>query len=187
MIRGLLLLLLIVITPVQAELSYELLTQLTESPEQLQGEFKQEKYLAEFDTTLVSSGIFNYQRNKFIRWQTQAPIENELIMKPSSISSSQGGDELISLKADNDPATKVLTEIFFAVLTADWYALSDYFFANGDYQNDRDWQVKLTPREQTLKQVINHVELSGDNLMRKVVLHEKNGDITRIDFLNLQQ
>lgn len=187
MTRHLILLLWFVMVPVQAELSYELLTQLTESPDQLQGEFKQEKYLAEFDTTLVSSGIFNYQRNKFIRWQTLMPIENELLMKPNSIRSSQDGDDLISLKADKDPATKILTEIFFAVLTADWYALSDYFFANGDYQNDRDWQVKLTPREQTLKQAINHVELSGDNLMRKVVLHEKNGDITRIDFLNLQQ
>lgn len=187
MTRHLILLLWFIMVPVQAELSYELLTQLTESPDQLQGEFKQEKYLAEFDTTLVSSGIFNYQRNEFIRWQTLMPIENELLMKPNSISSSQGGDDLISLKADKDPATKILTEIFFAVLTADWYALSDYFFANGDYQNNRDWQVKLTPREQTLKQAINHVELSGDNLMRKVVLHEKNGDITRIDFLNLQQ
>ncbi|MAK66150.1 MULTISPECIES: outer membrane lipoprotein carrier protein LolA [unclassified Methylophaga] len=182
-----LILLWFVISPVHAELSYELLTQLTESPERLQGEFKQEKYLAEFDITLLSSGVFNYQRNEFIRWQTLTPIENELIMKPDSITSSQGGDDLISLKADHDPATKVLTEIFFAVLTADWYALSDYFFANGDYQNNRDWQVKLTPRKPTLKQAINQVELSGDTLMRKVVLHEKNGDITRIDFLNLQQ
>lgn len=187
MTRHLILLLWFVMVPVQAELSYELLTQLTESPDQLQGEFKQEKYLAEFDTTLVSSGIFNYQRNKFIRWQTLTPIENELLMKPSSISSSQGGDDLISLKADKDPATKILTEIFFAVLTADWHALSNYFFANGDDQNNGDWLVKLTPREQPLKQAINHVELSGDNLMRKVVLHEKNGDITYISFLNLQQ
>ncbi|MEX1200732.1 MAG: outer membrane lipoprotein carrier protein LolA [Methylophaga sp.] len=182
-----LMLLWLVMSPAHAELSYELLTQLTESPESLQGEFKQEKYLAEFDTTLLSSGIFNYQRNEFIRWQTKMPIENELLMKPSSIASSQGGEELISLQADKDPAAKVLTEIFFAVLTADWNALSDYFFANGDYQNNRDWEVKLTPRKPTLKQAINHVELSGDTLMRKVVLHEKNGDITRIDFLNLQQ
>lgn len=187
MIRGLMLLFCcFAMVPAHAELSYELLTQLTDSPEVLQGDFKQEKYLAEFDTTLVSTGRFNYQRDKFIRWHTLEPIENELMMQPNRITSSQD-NELISLDSDKDPATKVLTEIFFSVLTADWYALSEYFFANGEYQNNRDWQVKLTPRNQMLKQAISHVELSGDSLMREVVLYEKSGDITQINFMNLQK
>jgi len=187
MIRGLMLLFCCFATlPAHAELSYELLTQLTDSPDVLEGDFKQEKYLAEFDTTLVSTGHFNYQRDKFIRWHTLDPIENELMMQPNRITSSQD-NELISLDSDKDPATKVLTEIFFSVLTADWYALSEYFFANGEYQNNRDWQVKLTPRHQMLKQAISHVELSGDSLMREVVLYEKSGDITHINFMNLQK
>jgi hypothetical protein len=174
------------VMPVRAELSYELLSQLTDSPATLQGEFKQEKYIEAFDTTIISSGQFEYQRDAFIRWNTLAPIENELMMSPAGVINKQGDQELIRLQTDKNPAVKVLSDIFFAVLTAEWQELADYFYANGSEQN-KNWQVTLTPKNATLKQVVTQIELSGDELLREVLLHEHNGDITHIIFVNLTE
>ncbi|WP_297811440.1 outer membrane lipoprotein carrier protein LolA [uncultured Methylophaga sp.] len=171
---------------VNAELSYDLLDKLTDSPHTLQGDFRQEKTLGEIDAVIVSEGQFDYQRDEHIRWVTEKPIADELVMTPDLIISRQDGENALTIEADTNPTVKVMSTIFFAVMTADWYSLSDYFFANGQ-QSGQDWTVTLTPRNDVLKNSISSVELAGDKLLREITLLERNGDQTHIVLSNLNQ
>lgn len=171
---------------VQAELSYDLLAKLTDSPASLHGRFEQQKQIVEFDTTLVSNGRFEYERNQFIHWITEAPVENELTMTPDDIVSRQGNNELLHIKTDKNPSVQILSKIFFAVLTAQWHDLAEFFYANGE-QHGEQWHVTLTPKKQTLKQAVSSVELSGDKWLKEVTLNEQNGDKTHILFSDLSQ
>ena len=167
----------------QAEISYARLAQLVQTPEVLEGSFSQVKYLGSLDATLVSSGKFTYQRGKSLRWEILQPIENKLLITPTSISSQQGNRELMNLDAENNPVARVIAEIFFAVLTAEWEKLAPYFELSGSIDGEQ-WHVVLLPTDQAVAQVFSRVELKGLDLLEEIVLHEVSGDRTMIELVN---
>lgn len=169
-----------------SKISFEQLASLSAAPKYLKGEFKQEKYLQAIDASLMSTGQFEYSRNESISWITQQPIENKLTMTPTSIVNQQAGQALVELNAETNPAVAVLSDILFSVLTAEWQKLSAYFELQGSFEGEQ-WQAKLKPTDEAVAQFISNVELTGDELLRTIVLIEKDGDRTTIHFENLSQ
>lgn len=168
-------------TGVKAELTYAELGQLTASPDYLEGRFTQEKYLAFLDANLQSSGVFIYQRGESIRWVTQSPIANELIITPAQIVTQEGGEEVSRLSADSNPVAKMMSTIFFAVLTSDWQELAKVFRLEGQ-QNGTGWEAILKPIDPQMAQFIHSVNISGDKYLRELILHEAGNNRTRILF-----
>lgn len=159
---------------------------LSDKPEQLQGRFTQEKYLSVVDAYLNSSGLFSYQRDAEILWETKEPVQSKVVLTPTAIVNRQGEREIVSLDSETNPMVGVLSEIFFAVFTADWNRLSGYFAVSGEQANQQ-WRAELIPLDAVIKQVVSRVELKGDTLLREVVLYESGGDYTRIHFHELSR
>lgn len=158
------------------------LVQRTEAPDSLQGRFSQAKYLSQFDTTLQSSGEFSYQRGVEIRWLTTAPLRSELTMTPGGLETRQQGTLLMKLDAGSQPAARIMSSLFFAVLSADWASLSDYFSLTLDAPDDQRWQARLEPVTPEIAAFVSRVELRGDRWLREAVLYEPRGDSTTIHF-----
>lgn len=167
-----------------AEVTFSQLVAVSSTPEQLRGRFVQTRYLSVLDTELVSEGLFNYQRNGAIRWQILQPIESELLMTPQTIINRQDGQELLRLDSDQSPVVALLSSMFFSVMTAEWEVLEDYFLLSGDIQGQQ-WYADLLPKDSSVLQVVSRIELKGDTLLREVILHEKGGDRTTIQFQKL--
>ena len=163
----------------RSEISFSQLAQITGMPEKHAGSFVQQKYLQVVDTSLESSGVFDYERGKSIRWEILEPIQSELLMTPTGVSSKQNGEELLQLDTSANPAAAALGEIFFAVLTADWEILESYVELSGSIDGD-NWHAVLEPLDQSARLVFTRVELSGSGLLEKIVLHESSGDRTTI-------
>jgi hypothetical protein len=163
----------------QAEISFMQLSRVASMPDELQGSFRQEKYLAVIDTSLKSSGRYSYRRGESMRWQILEPIQSELLMTPQGLSSRQGDDELLRLDADTHPGAAMMGDILFALLGAQWQRLEKYFELSGNIEGQQ-WQAVLMPRDAIVGQLFNRVELQGADLLELVVLHEAGGDITRI-------
>lgn len=168
------------------DISFEQLGNVSAAPKYLKGDFKQEKYLQAIDASLLSTGQFEYSRNESIHWITQHPIQNKLIMTPTSIINQQAGQAVVELNAQTNPAVAVLSDILFSVLTAEWGRLSAYFELQGSFEG-KQWQAALQPTDESVAQFISHIELKGDHLLRTIVLYEKGGDRTTINFENLSQ
>lgn len=169
---------------VYAELSFEQLERITKNASSLEGSFIQEKYLAALDASLYSSGIFSYQRGKSVRWETLKPIQSEMLMTPTSITSNQGGQQLMHMETASNPAITLFNEIFFSVLTAEWGKLSSYFKLSGNVEAGQ-WRAELVPVDKAVMQVVSRVELKGDALVREIILYESGGDRTTIHFDNM--
>jgi hypothetical protein len=163
----------------QAEISFMQLSQVASMPDELQGSFRQEKYLAVIDTSLKSSGRYSYRRGEWMRWQILEPIQSELLMTPQGLSSRQGDDELLRLDADTHAGAAMMGDIMFALLGAQWQRLEKYFELSGNIDG-KQWQAVLMPRDAIVGQLFKRVELQGAGLLELVVLHEAGGDITRI-------
>lgn len=164
---------------VQADISFERLAQLSLKPEFLEGSFSQEKYLGALDATLISTGAFTYQRGKSIRWEILQPIQSELMMTPTVISSKQDNQELIRLDASNNPVARIIGDIFFAVLTTEWGKLAPYFELSGAIDGQK-WHVILLPIDQDVARLFSRIELKGLELLEEIILYEKSGDRTTI-------
>ena len=169
----------------QADISYERLAQLSLTPEFLEGSFSQEKYLGALDATLISTGAFTYQRGKSIRWEILQPIQSELVMTPTSISSKQDNQELMHLDTSNNPVARIIGDIFFTVLTTEWEKLAPYFELSGAIDGQK-WHAVLLPIDQSVMQVFSRIELKGLELLEEIVLHEKGGNRTTIRLVNLR-
>ena len=184
--RRYLIAILLLLSPVvaYADLTYKQLEDVSKTPENLEGRFTQEKYLAALDAALPSSGVFSYQRGKSIRWETLKPIQNELVMTPTSIVNKQGDNELMRMEMKSNPVVTLFNEIFFSVLTAEWEKLSVYFKLSGEIKAGQ-WKAELIPIDELVKQAVTRVELKGDELVREIILYENAGDRTTIHFNSL--
>lgn len=163
-------------------LTLQQLVQRTEALESLQGRFSQDKYLSQLDTTLRSSGEFSYQQGVEIRWLTTEPLRSELTMTPGGLETRQQGELLMKLDARNQPAARIMSSLFFAVLSADWASLSDYFSMTLDAPDAQRWQAELEPLKPEIAAFVTRIELKGDRWLREAVLYEARGDATTIHF-----
>jgi len=170
----------------QAATDYKQLESLTSAPESLHGQFTQVKFVQALDARFESTGRFDYQRGSSIRWHTLTPIDNLLTLTPRTISNQQGDTVLSSLDSQNNPVVTIFSDIFFGVMTAQWQTLAEYFEMDVQGSTHR-WTVVLHPIDKSVEQVVTRVELSGDELLREVVLFEAAGDRTQITFIELQQ
>ena len=163
---------LLLVTVARADITFGQLSKISATPDYLEGNFSQKKYLQVLDAELTSTGQFVYKKGVFLRWITTEPIQNEFIMTPSKL-------------AEN-PATAVLSEILFAVLTAEWQKLSIYFDLSGKVES-KQWDVELIPVDNIVAQVVSRVEIRGDTWLREIILHEMDGDHITIKLDNHQQ
>lgn len=163
----------------RAETGFEQLARLHAAPAALQGEFRQQKYLAALETSLLSSGRFSFKSGASIRWEILEPIQNELLITPDGLSSRQGEDELLRMDADTNPGAALLGDIMFAVLSADWQRLERYFELDAEIDGAQ-WRALLRPRDDAIGQLFERVELRGAELLQTIVLYERRGDVTTI-------
>ncbi|WP_290702694.1 outer membrane lipoprotein carrier protein LolA [Amphritea sp.] len=186
MIRWLVILLFTGLSVGSQAADFKFLESLTTAPESLHGQFTQVKLVKALDARFESSGSFDYERGSSIRWHTLTPIDNLLTLTPRTISSQQGDTLLSNLDSQNNPVVVIFSDIFFGVMTAEWQTLAEYF--EMDVQGSKEhWTVTLHPIDKSVEQVVTRVELSGDDLLRKVLLFEAAGDQTQIKFTELQQ
>lgn len=168
-----------------AATDYKQLELLTSAPQTLHGQFTQVKFVQALDARFESTGRFDYQRGSSIRWHTLTPIDNLLTLTPRSISNQQGDTVLSNLESQDNPVVTIFSDIFFGVMTAQWQTLAEYFEMDVQGSKQR-WTVILHPIDKSVERVVTRVELSGDELLREVVLFEAAGDRTQIKFLELQ-
>lgn len=159
---------------------------ITTSPEKLTGTFSQTKFLAQLDTSIKSTGAFNYVRDKKIVWHTQTPIDSTLELTPKTMLNYQDGVQVNQLDSATNPVVAVLSDIFFGVMTAQWQILEEYFSVSAEVSGGH-WKATLVPIDDNMGGFINKVTLEGDKYLKQVTLYEPEGNQTHIEFDQLQQ
>lgn len=140
----------------------------------IEGRFEQQRYLADLDTSLASSGHFTYQRGERVVWVLEAPVEDRLIFTPDSASAL---DE--SSDTHNDRRRDQVAAMFLRLLGGDWQALAGRFEIAIEGDAD-DWRVNLTPKSAALRERITGIELRGGRYLEHLELHAANDDVLEV-------
>ena len=137
------------------------------------GEFQQEKQLKVLRKPLISTGRFTYQQHKGVIWQTLTPVTSLLLVNESKVLSNQGEQAL--------PAS--FGRVFQAMLGGNLTQLNSDFLIT--VKDGTLWHAQLQPKDALLQKVIQSIELSGDSELRELVIHETNGNQSRIRFSHI--
>lgn len=140
----------------------------------IEGQFEQQRYLADLDTSLDSSGHFTYQRGERVVWVLEAPVEDRLVFTPDSASAL---DE--STDAHNDRRRDQVAALFLRLLGGDWQALAERFEIALE-GSAKDWRVDLTPISAALRERITGIELQGGRYLESLTLHAANDDVLEV-------
>lgn len=151
----------------------------------LTGHFVHQKYLAEVPQPLVANGEFTYARGLGVYWHTLTPFDSVFMLTQTGIVQRDEGAETMRLSAQEQPAVRVIADIFLALFTLDVTSLSSSFDLFGKSQGER-WIVGLRPKSATIGSVFKQAMITGAKDVEQVVLLDAHGDRTVIDLKNTQ-
>lgn len=151
----------------------------------LTGQFVHRKYLAEIPQPLTATGEFTYGRSLGVYWHTIQPFDSVFLLTQEGIVQRDEGTETVRLSAQEQPAVRVIADIFLALFTLDVTSLSSSFDLFGKSQGDR-WIVGLRPKTATIGSVFKQATITGSKDVEQVVLVDAHDDRTVIDLKSIQ-
>jgi len=150
----------------------------------LTGTFTHQKHLEEIPRPLLANGEFTYARGLGVYWRTLRPFDSVFLLTPSGIVQRDEGTETIRMSAQEQPAVRVIADIFLALFTLDVTSLSATFDLFGKSQGER-WIVGLKPKSATIGSVFTQATITGARHVEQVVLTDAHGDRTVIDLASI--
>lgn len=144
------------------------LTQKAQREQSLNGRFTQRKQLSGLPVPLIAHGFYEYSSASGLRWVTETPIKSQLKITDNGISG-----------VDKNNSTRVVGEIFLAVIRGDLSQLQQYFTVQSRGDSTR-WTLRLTPADSALGSYLAHIDVSGAALTERVFMLDNNGDSSEI-------
>ncbi|SHF21464.1 Outer membrane lipoprotein carrier protein LolA [Modicisalibacter ilicicola DSM 19980] len=152
--------------------------------EALEGRFEQQRYLADLDTRLISSGHFLYERDTRVVWTLETPVEDRLVFKAESLpEAAPVPGEASGGSPDNARQREQVATLFLRLLQGDWQSLRERFSLelSGD---ENAWQVTLIPEAEALRERLSRIELQGGRHLEHLELDAANGDVLEVRFFD---
>lgn len=152
----------------------------------LSSDFVQEKHLSMFKTVLNSKGRFYFSKPDLLRWELTEPVASGFVLKGEKGRRwHQRTGRTESFQISQEPVMKLVSDQLFA------WARADFSWLKKEYrisvQGESPVALRLEPRSAATAGFLHHllISFSADGrYVRSVELHEKDGDFTRIRFVN---
>ncbi|OOF83716.1 hypothetical protein BKG93_09350 [Rodentibacter ratti] len=157
------------------------LISLLQKPQNVQGEFVQERHLKALNRPITTEGKFSLVANKGLVWQMEKPFATQLRVTEKGIMQWNGKQWVNNGKLGQAEQIR----LFLGLLSGDVDSLKKQFklALNG---TAKQWKVTLTPDSLLMKQIFSQITIQGDDVVRVISLDETQGDKTDIIFKNNQ-
>lgn len=147
--------------------------------------FVQEKRLRILKRPLRTEGLMLYRAGRGVCWHTERPVISTLVLGEDELRQVSDERELI-LKAEQQPALFSFSRLFFSALSGQVNDLTDQFELRAAGTEER-WQLGLSPRAEALRRFIGRMELRGGERVERVLMTDRDGDLTEISFTPLEK
>jgi len=151
----------------------------------MRGKFVFKKFLSEIPKPLTSRGNFVFVKGMGVDWHTREPFDSDFILTASGMKQIDAGQTTMQMNASEQPAVRVIAQIFLSLLSLDVKALENSFSLYG-IQQGKQWQVGLKPTVPAIAAVFRDALISGSTQVEKLTLHDANGDRTEIEFAEVE-
>ena len=157
------------------------LVKLLQQPQNVQGDFVQQRFLKSLTKPITMQGKFTLVAKKGLLCQLEKPFANQLRVKPDGITQWNGTQWIGNAKLGQSEQIG----LFLGLLSGNVEGLKSQFdlALSG---NKNHWQLKLSPNSLLMKQIFTSIEIEGDKAVKRLQLYEVQGDRTQIDFQQVE-
>lgn len=161
------------------------LAKMAESTSTISCDFVQEKYLVVLSQKIVSKGQFYFKKANNIRWEYTSPYKYLIIISNNQLFT---GDDKSQNRYDLK-SNKMLQEMngFISGCVQGDILKNDKDYTIGYFENSKLYFVKLIPRSEKMRQMLNEVQIwfdRNDLTVSGLKMVESGDDYTKIDFVN---
>jgi hypothetical protein len=150
----------------------------------LKGQFTHSRFLSEIPRPLVANGEFTFVRDLGVYWHTRQPFDSIVVLTREGLVQSDEGGPAQSIAAREQPAVRLIANIFMALFTLDVSSLRRDFDLYSGKQEER-WIIGLKPRNKAIVGVFSQATVAGAEDVEQVVLTDAKGDRTVIDLRSI--
>jgi outer membrane lipoprotein-sorting protein len=153
--------------------------------ESISGDIEQVKSFAFLNNKLVSKGKFYFQQDNKLRWAFNDPIEYIILINENSMRLKEEGEEK-KYKGMNQILRQV-KEIILGCIDGSIMSNSNY---KTEFSRSEELiRIQLKPKSKNLKEFIQQIDVQfsiDGAVLRNVVLTDPSGDLTNIQFSNIE-
>jgi outer membrane lipoprotein-sorting protein len=152
----------------------------------LASDFVQEKHLAMFKTVVTSRGRFHYRKPDRLRWELTEPVASGFALNGNQgrrWHQRTGRTESFDIR--QDPIMKAVSDQIFAWANADFSGLGRTYRIR--ILSEHPVSLRLEPLPAAMAASLDHLRITfspDGKFVRAVEIHEKDGDSTRIRFVD---
>ena len=152
----------------------------------LASDFVQEKHLAMFKTVVTSRGRFHYRKPDRLRWELTEPVASGFALNGNQgrrWHQRTGRTESFDIR--QDPIMKAVSDQIFAWANADFAGLGRTYRIL--ILSEHPVSLRLEPLPAAMAASLDHLRITfspDGKFVRAVEIHEKDGDSTRIRFVD---
>jgi len=145
--------------------------------------FTQKRHVEALTRPLLTEGKMVFAESQGLAWLVEAPFQTNLSLTRSHV--TEWNDETARQRTplSTRPALSALVTILMPILSADFEGLAENFVVK-ETVSENSWEIVLTPRSTAMFNVISSIEISGDSVVRELVVREAKGDWTQLLFTN---
>lgn len=157
------------------------LAQALQQPAQVQGAFTQQRFVKSLAKPMTTQGRFVLVPKRGLLWHMHKPFDSRLRVRADGIRQWNGSQWTAQGKAAQQNRQ---IRLFLDLLGGNTAGLEQQFTLKAS-GNAHNWKLELLPKTALMQQVFTRIELGGDTLVRRIELHERQGDRTLIQFHDL--
>ncbi|MGB4655038.1 MAG: outer membrane lipoprotein carrier protein LolA [Bacteroidales bacterium] len=154
-----------------------------ESVSTIQCNFVQEKEMSFLDSKLISKGKMYLKKDRKLLWQYTTPYEFSFVINENKIA-MVNKDQKNSFDSNSNSFFKNLSSIVVGSFNGELLDNKKDFDITY-FKNNNTYKVEIVPKNKVLGDMISKISLhfnSKDWSVDSILLHDKQGDVTNIDF-----
>ena len=161
------------------------ITKNTVGIQSLSCQFTQTKQSSLLVDNAVAKGKMSYSRPKSMRWEYTSPYSYALVVEGDSLSMTGNGTASTNPKANR--MMKEMSSLIIGSINGE-RLFDERTFSINIYEETGCYRVKMNPKRKDMQRMFQNITFlfgSDDYTVRSVVLTEKSGDATTINFENV--
>jgi outer membrane lipoprotein-sorting protein len=145
--------------------------------------FIQKKHLEFLDETIVSRGQFWFRKENDLRWAYEEPFEYVIIIHGGKFY-IKDGEKVSTYDMESNAVFREINELIVGMVQGT--VMEQDRFEIEAFENDRNYLVKLVPRDEGMRGVISKMEVVVDKkdlTVSEMIMRESETDYTVITFI----
>jgi len=161
------------------------LEEMSKSTESIASDFVQEKNLVVLSEKIISKGVFFFRKENNIRWEYTQPYRYLIIISNGQLFTRDDRNQKL-YEIESNRMFGEMNRFISGCIQGD-ILRNDKDYSIEYFENSNQYFVKLIPRAEKMKEMLNEVQIWFDRkdlTVSGLKMVESGQDYTKIDFIN---